>query len=132
VVLRKEKITGEHLIERCVSENNLIEFGVYPVIYGMRINISIVGSMCIERSYCAGANQRWVEMVYSLVKNILENNPEELSTIDLFPTQQTKPMLNDMECLVKLYSLVTEPFELITLPSVADMRAEYFGEQPLF
>jgi hypothetical protein len=125
----KEKQNTE-LMCRLVSENELIEIGIYPVMFGMRIRAGFVGTYTYEIDYCAGSDQMWVEALYSAIKCILENRPEERSCFNGFPLQTVKPMINDPACFTKLSSMNTI-LKHTKLPSISILRKEYFDNNDL-
>lgn len=84
------------LLHRRISENGLIEIGVYPVIYGYRIRAGFAGYMVCELDWCAGADWERVNRLYSIMMAILGQRPEGPDCFDDLPSQsRVKPFYND-------------------------------------
>ena len=66
------------MTNRLVSENGLVEMGVYRVLYGYRVKAGFVGDAGSVLDWCGGGNWKDVERLYSLCKAILERKSESL------------------------------------------------------
>jgi hypothetical protein len=110
-----------------------IEIGVYPVMFGYRIRVGIVGSWAVELDYCAGAQQEDVENIYSLTLAVLNNNMDGLQPTDRirdifegFPRQDVKPMFNDPECFNELTKVAGKNVVKVELKGLKQRRNQYF------
>lgn len=103
------------LYQRMVSENNEIEFGIYPVLFGYRVRAGYIGDNTFFIDWCAGDDQKVIELLYSILKNILESDTD----VRRLPTSsKIKPFYNDVEFTSLINSLVTKPLNVIKLKSV--------------
>lgn len=119
-----EKGPDDELLYRKVSEDGKIQIGVHPVIFGFRIRAGYVGCMAYELDYCAGADISQVELIYSMVLTILHNDIPFKS----FPNQNTKPMINDPNCFIKLISLIGDATIIpMKTPKIHDMKRDYIS-----
>jgi hypothetical protein len=84
------------LYERLTSECG-IEMAVHPVVFGYRIISGYINSGCIELNWCCGDSQKNVELVYSMMKVILEAQPKENPYTNLRSFSNIKPLFNDAE-----------------------------------
>jgi hypothetical protein len=100
------------LYQRLVSEDGKIEMGIYPVIFGYRVRAGYAGQMSYELDWCGGDDQTQVELLYSIMKNILEKN----NSFKGVPMNSTiKPFYNDALFVDYINSLVTKPLEIVKL-----------------
>jgi len=118
---------------RKVAHLPKIEIGVYPVMFGYRIRVGMVGSWAVELDYCAGAQQEDVENIYALTLAILDKNMDKIEDMDHiraifkgFPFQEIKPMFNDPECFTKLTKLAGKRVRKIKLDGLDERRKLYF------
>ena len=96
---------------RRVSEGGRWELGLYPMMFGVRVRLGIVGNGWCTLDYCAGPNPAEQFFLLGLVAGNLYWLPEESSEVDLqsiFPRQRIKPMHLDKECLERLLGLGKE------------------------
>lgn len=135
-----ELIPNEHkdLLCRLVSKDGKIEMGIWPVMYGMRIRAGFLEPGCTHSlfyklDYCAGADQLWMQQIYSLVKSILEHREVDTNAFNGFPAQIVKPMIKDFDCLMGLIRMAKNynPANIIELPSIIDLRSKYFADNLL-
>jgi len=128
----------ENLIFRKVR--NGIEVGVYPVIFGYRIRAGIVGDGFCHLDYCAGADLKEVENIYSLVISIMNNKMDAMIneaneipsirdvshfTFKDFPRQHVKPMFNDHECFMALAEMCGPEIISVKLPNLAARKVKH-------
>jgi hypothetical protein len=116
---------------------NNIEIGIAPMMYGYRIRTSIVGENTCWIDYCAGPDQKEAENIYSLVISIMNKRMDEFigtDTRDLayyifndFPKQNRKPMVNDMECFMKLCELCGPEIISIKLPNIHARKVRHIA-----
>jgi len=91
-----------NLYFRFESEDGKIEVGIYPVMYGYRIRAGYKGNMYYHLDLCAGDIQSNVEILLSVVLNILEQNIK----FEDFPEQGRRPIPTaDPETWSKLLNL---------------------------
>jgi len=100
----------KHLSLRRVSEDGLLEIGVYPVAFGWRVRAGFVDSQP-ELDYCAGADHTFLEVLYSLTLAALERGVP----LDTFPFQAVKPFYNDPQNFKELIKLAGDDYERIFL-----------------
>lgn len=103
------------LLYRQVSENNLIEMGVYRVLFGWRVRAGFCGQAYCQLDWCAGNNWKDAERLYSLCHAILLQREENKDCFDGLPTiSKVKPFFNDLEFL-KIVTEAAGNFELLQL-----------------
>jgi len=91
---------------RKVSENGLIEFGVWSVLFGFRVRAGFVDGDSYEIDWCGGSEQSSVEKIYSACESILSKREESRSAFDGIPTtSERKPYFNDQEFIKKVHGL---------------------------
>lgn len=86
------------IFHRLISENNLIEMGVFRVLYGWRVRAGFLGSVGVELDWCGGRNWSDVERLYSICLAILlrkEENEQCFLNIPRFST--IKPFYLDYD-----------------------------------
>ena len=104
------------LYHRRVSQTNLIEIGVYPVLFGYRVRAGFVGAYATELDWCAGNCWLRVQSLYAIVLGILSSCEESAAAFEGIPLQsKLKPYFHDLEFVTTLASLVDEPFEPVVL-----------------
>lgn len=97
---------NENLFHRRVSENNLVEVGLYKVMFGTRVRAGFVGSQCCNLDWCGGADPNNIQALYSFAIGILEKRPESKRCFDGIPSiSQIKPFVKDFHFLKTLYEL---------------------------
>ena len=111
----------KYLKARYVSEDGNVELGISMVMFGWRIHAGKTGYGCYEIDYCCGAEQSTIEMMLSMIKNILEKTNCDWRQM---PIQNTKPIFNDPQCLVELIELSGPDFEKLVVPDVKQLRKE--------
>ena len=111
------------LFHRLVSENGLVEMGVYRVMYGYRVRAGFVGDMGSVLDWCGGGNWKDVERLYSLCKAILEQQPETKSCFnDLPPNSMIKPFYKDVD-FVRVVGEKAGEFSLVSLDHAKEIEA---------
>ncbi len=107
---------------RKVSEDGKIEVAIHPVIFGFRVVAGYVGSQCYSLNYCAGNEQGYIELIYSMVIVALE---VANGNFKVFPHQNVKPMFNDPECFRALDMMFKdEDFDMMRLPGLHAKKNE--------
>lgn len=104
-------VSGLH--QRLVSENSLVEMGVYPVLYGWRVRAGFVGNHASEIDWCCGdrLNQIWSH--YTAIYLFLRRRPEDRDCFEGLPrTSEIKPCWKDEEFEKKLTAA------MLTIPEV--------------
>lgn len=117
IKLLKDKDT-EWLKARYTCKELNIEVGIGMVIFGWRVHAGTIDSGFYELDYCCGADKEMVEVMLSAVKAIIEKNDANWK---IFPIQNTKPIFNDMPCLIKLLQLAGE-HEKFEVPDLKMLR----------
>jgi hypothetical protein len=103
------------LLFRQISENNLIEMGVYRVMFGWRVRAGFCGNFFCELDWCAGGNWKDVERLYSLCQAILLKREENDACFEGLPMfSNKKPFFNDLEFL-EIVAKEAGEFTLISL-----------------
>lgn len=103
------------ILHRLVSENELVEMGVYKVIYGWRVRAGFVGEPTVNLDWCAGGNWSDVERLYSLCSAVLSNREENRKCFDGLPSHSlVKPFYLDLD-FVKKISDEAGDFKLLSL-----------------
>jgi hypothetical protein len=97
--------TDNEFLYQMSSECNTIVIGVYPVIYGFRVRAGYIGDFYYHLDYCCGNNLSDVELIFSAVKNILEQR-ENNSNLFKFPQQYRKPFMKNEEEFKQLISMI--------------------------
>lgn len=106
---------------RYIDKEHNVEVGIHMVIYGWRIRAGYIGSDFCNLDYCCGNNPNMVVMMLSIVKSILEKHNCDFK---VFPRQDRKPMLNDMDCFGKLLLLADTNFKLVDIPPLHELRLQ--------
>lgn len=83
---------------RWVSTGGKWEIGFTQMIFGVRVRVGRVGSMCVDLDYCAGASVSFQEELLRTVMTILipvseDITPRQLS--DMFPRYTIRPIHKD-------------------------------------
>lgn len=113
-LISADDFTNE-LLFRQVSENNLIEMGVYRVMFGWRVRAGFCGHSFCELDWCAGGNWKDLERLYSLCQAILLKRDENNNCFEGLPMiSKIKPFFNDLEFL-EIVGKEAGEFTLITL-----------------
>lgn len=103
------------LFHRLVSQNGLVEFGVYRVVYGWRVRACFVGDCGATLDWCGGGNWKDVERLYSICHAILVQREESRECFDgIPPWSHIKPFYLDLEFVKKVGRLAGD-FPLLTL-----------------
>ncbi len=110
---RSHDVIGESLFFRHTCDK--LEIGIFPTIFGYRIRVGYINDQVYMLDYCAGANQKHVEEIYSRVLHILRY--QETIDLSVFPYFKVKPIHNDKECIDKLREL-SQGAEMLTIPDV--------------
>lgn len=103
------------LYQRMISDDNKIEMGIYPVLFGYRIRAGYVGDCAYHIDWCAGNDQKIITLLYSILKNILESG---FDMKKLPGSSAIKPFYNDVAFTSFVNSLVVKPLDVIQLKPV--------------
>lgn len=120
----------EGLLFKSVSECGRIEIGVYPVLFGFRIRAGFAGNMWYGIDYCCGSEQEDVEFIYTMTRNILEQQEFSQDIFKVFPYQERKPFFTDLENFDKFLRLIKAgpDFIDIKLPDIYAAKREYLNQ----
>lgn len=110
--LEAEDDNENHLYQRLVSEDGKIEMGIYPVMFGYRVRAGFVGNGIYELDWCGGDDQKQLELLYYIMKNILEYRG---SFTLIPPSSMVKPFYNDEPFVNRINLMVLKPLEIGTL-----------------
>jgi hypothetical protein len=89
---------GTGLRSRMVSENGLVEMGIYPVLFGSRIRAGFVGEPTCVIDWCCGDSQARLNSHYAAIFLYLKRREEDHSCFDGLPkTSDIKPCWLDEE-----------------------------------
>jgi len=100
------------IYQRLVSEDGKIEMGIYPVIFGYRVRAGYTNSQSYELDWCGGDKHENLELLYSIMKNILEDKG---NFIGLPAVSSIKPFYNDALFVDYINDLTTKPLEIVRL-----------------
>lgn len=113
----------DQMYSRVVSENNLVEVGIYPVMFGFRVRCGFVGSKSYFIDYCGGADQLQVETLYSMTIAILSQRDENREVFKgLPPCSNIKPYFNDVEFLEWIINESKPNYTHISLPPLSTIK----------
>ncbi len=115
----------DHLYERLISNDGRIEMGIHPVLFGYRVRAGYVGDVYYHLDWCGGDNQAQVEMLYSIMKNILISR-NDFSGIP--SNSKIKPFYNDLEFCRITDKLITGQLESIKLKPLHEYRQRQMDE----
>ena len=101
-----------NLYQRLVSEDGNIEMGIYLVMFGYRVRAGFVGNGIYELDWCGGDEQTQLELLYSIMKNILEARGNFRYVP---PSSVIKPFFNDHDFVYRINELVSKPLKVVTL-----------------
>lgn len=111
-----------------ISECGKVEIGIFPVIYGFRVRAGYVGDGSCRLDYCCGNSQIMTEILFSMVKNVLEQR-EAGRSLWIFPKQVRKPFFqNDHEFTEFISMIDSGTFERILLPDLHKLKEEVINE----
>lgn len=110
------------------SENNLIEMGIWPTIFGYRIHAGFVGAVLYRLDWCGGSEQWHIEWLYTHCKAILEKRPEDGKAFDGIPSESAvKPYMLDNAFVGEVDVLADYPEEYVELPPLSKIRSAYMA-----
>lgn len=117
------------------SETGLINIGIYQVMFGFRVRGWIKGKGGCNVDWCAGSTNVAVEILYSMLKSILELRPENEQAFDGIPElSKVKPFYNDKEFVAAVAELLPDHYEVYRLPNLytdaAKINEEYARTHP--
>lgn len=106
----KAEPTLDYQAPRLVSENNIWEVGIHPVLFGFRVAAGRIGQHTYAVDYCAASDKQFLQQLYMAVVMIFTQLPEEITERELqdfMPIYKRKPILLD-PCWEKLQKLAYE------------------------
>lgn len=112
-----------NLVQRVISEDNKIEIGVLPVIYGFRVRAGYVGAGGCEIDWCCGNLQSMVELGYFVCKKLLSQG---CSFSDMPSSSRIKPFYKDMPFIEWLFSKLDDSDVIEPLTSIWRLRNEWW------
>lgn len=114
---------------RMLSENNVVEIGIYPVMYGYRVRAGFVSDPVWSMiDYCGGNDQVNVEILYGAVLKLLENRTEQNPFIGLHANNRIKPFYRDEQFMKWLFN-EADSFRLKCLPPLEEVRIQFMKER---
>lgn len=84
------------------------EIGLRPVLFGVRVSMSLNGSEGIELDYCCGQDQDEWFLYLGMICGLCIYLPEDIEPSQLrrlFPHQTIRPLSKDKRCQSALFSL---------------------------
>jgi hypothetical protein len=118
--------TDGEFIFQMSSECNKIVIGVYPVIYGFRVRAGFIGDMFYYLDYCCGNEQGDIELIFSAVKNILEQRSIDDRQLFNFPHQEYKPFMKNITEFKQLISEINkETYQRVKLDNIHIKKTLY-------
>jgi hypothetical protein len=108
--LRIAEATENYPIIRFLSEQDVWELGIYPVMYGYRVSCNRVASLSyLKGGYCAGADMGDVFKILLYLHDILEGQSEsvtERTMNKVLPDWTKRPIPErDPDCMRQLAAL---------------------------
>jgi hypothetical protein len=104
---------------RFVSENNVWEICLRPMLYGVRVGVGKINpdrgfALSYELDYCAGADPAFLMNLFATIVILMSALPEDVTYSEireLFPSYERKP-INQDPCWDRLQELcrMDEPF----------------------
>jgi hypothetical protein len=97
-------------IKTWLSENEVWEIGIYPVMFGFRVRAGKTNSLGVDIDYCAGNDPVFLGQLLTTVMSILESFSEALTSAELrlvLPPYEKKPINLD-PCWEQLQRLAKE------------------------
>lgn len=85
-------------LKRFVSEVGRWELGFYPVIFGVRLRMGVVGDPWVDVDYCCGANFGFQRALLLCILTLLADVDEQITPAELnriLPAGEIKPLFND-------------------------------------
>lgn len=112
-----------NLVQRVVSEDNKIEIGILPVIYGFRVRAGYVGAAGCEIDWCCGDKQAMVELGYFVCKKLLSQG---FSFSEIPSCSRIKPFYKDMPFMEWLVSKLDDSDVIEPLTSILQLKNEWW------
>lgn len=97
---------------RFVSESGRWEVGLHRVLYGVRVQLSLVGDVGPTLDYCAGADTTFIMELLCTLIMILDGIPENMPQHELealFPGYTIRPIDKDPVCWPYLQQMAFRP-----------------------
>lgn len=88
--------------------NGHIEIGLYPVIYGFRVRVSVIGDSFCQLDLCGGNNLAMIDLLYNGCRKIIDGQIRENGHANFkeFPIQHRKPFFKDTNFLKEFCNLI--------------------------
>lgn len=119
----------ENFIFREISENEIVEIGVYPVLFGFRVRAGFIKNDFFHIDWCCGNNQFVIERMFTILKLILEKREEDAYCFRLLlPNSKIKPFYNDPDFVIWLSKYIPENLKEQKLPDLHILKNELFKE----
>ncbi len=126
IIFKHKEYVGHSYCYLEVSQNELIEIGIVPVIFGFRIVASFKNENIYQLNWCAGENAFCVSWLFSALKKILQEREESrLSFYGIPKTSEIKPFFNDMNFLIYIMNHAGY-FNTQWIPNLTELRQKYF------
>jgi hypothetical protein len=127
--------TGDEFLFHMHTECNTLVLGVYAVIYGFRVRAGYIGDFSYNLDYCCGNDKGDVELIFSAVKNIIEQRSE--NPFAGFPRQDMKPFMKNKTEFKQLIGMIDKPtYQRVLLPDIHSIKRDYlsnhFGHTALY
>ena len=120
---------NEGFIFREVSENGLIEIGIYPVMYGFRVKAGFTKNDYYHIDWCCGNDQFFIERIYSILKDILSKREENYYCFkNILTHSEIKPLFNDKYFLKWLSRHIPVNLKEETLPDLHILKDKYMND----
>lgn len=131
-MLEFKEVPDADLVYRRLSTDGRIELGVGFVLYGYRIRAGWVAqkdyALYYELDWCAGADLRQVEQLYSICLSALAGGNAENPFTGLPGCSRVKPFFKDPEFLERVAPHVAAAhFRLVALPQLSEKRQKFFA-----
>jgi len=124
VLMTPDELVQNGLIFGYRSADNEIYMGIYPVIYGYRVNAGYTGDIVYQFSICAGNDQKAAEEIFSIVLDLFRNRHTKNPFRGIPHYQERRPYYYDENFVADLRREVDfENIEKVRLLPLALLRA---------
>jgi hypothetical protein len=118
--------TDDGFVFHMVSECDNLVIGVYPVIFGFRVRAGFKNDYSYGIDYCCGNSKGDVELIFSVVKNIIEQRSE--NPFAGFPRQDMKPFMKNKTEFKQLIGMIDKPsYQRVLLPDIHSIKRDYLS-----
>ena len=100
--------------DRLVSENELVEIGVFRVMYGYRVRAGFVGQPWCEIDWCCGDRPNHILSMYTAIFLLLRRRPESRDCFCGIPRESDiKPYWKDLDFCQEITNLLLKQPDIV-------------------